>query len=65
MQRTHALFLVAALLLSFATAAAAHSWEDWSKVVHLIGPSPGPGQARRPLSGSLTGCRATRPSVMR
>jgi hypothetical protein len=39
MRRTNAMFLVAALLLSSATVAAAHSWGDWSKVVHLEGPS--------------------------
>ena len=39
MKRTHAMFAVAALLLSSATAAAAHGWGDWSKVVPLVGPS--------------------------
>jgi hypothetical protein len=35
MRRTSTLFLVAALLLSFATAAVARTWTDWSPVTHL------------------------------
>jgi hypothetical protein len=39
MRRTSTILLVAALLLSSATVAAARSWGDWSEVVHLEGPS--------------------------